>query len=178
MEHTEWNESFKSLPLHNPFSMALPHSTRGVLVLDTRRGTTGIIYASSILCVYSASVFCVWMWACCVCGGFSSSWDSAGPLHPSWASISLLDTHQWGEAESLGVSWAPRVLQALRRSRMTLNQGSGAWAAAGGPQEPWLYESPQVTPPAGRPPWARTLRSLRPDEALCASMRGTFMMKP
>lgn len=60
LELTEIHESIKSLPLHNPFSMALPHSSRGVLVLDTSHCTRGIIYAPSgpSICVsVLASVF-------------------------------------------------------------------------------------------------------------------------
>lgn len=142
--------------------MALPHSTRGVPGLDTRRGTTGMNYAPSICVCVCLLVFsvCVNVSLFCGCRGFLLFLGlfPACPHHTSWASISLLDTHGWGEGESLGVSQAPRVLKALRRGRMTFNQGSGALAAAGGPQEPWLCPSPQVTLSAGRPPWARTLR--------------------
>lgn len=130
----------------------------GVLVLDTR----GIIYAPSgpSICVsVLASVFSESMCVCGVCGGFSSF---LGHRRSSWTNISLLDTHQWGEGTSLEVNRAPRVLQALRRSRMTFNQGSGAWAAAGRPQGSWLYSNPppRSHPPAGSPPWARTLTRL------------------
>lgn len=154
LEHTKHYESFKSLPLHNPFSMALLHSTRGVLVLDTRGGTSRINYASSVCVCSSSLVFCVCVWMQVEVEDFPLS---AGPLHPSRASISLLDTHRSEEGVSLRLSWAPRVLQALRRSGMTFNQGSGSWAATGGPQEPWLQPSPQVRLSAACSPWGSLL---------------------
>ncbi len=48
--------------------MALPHSTGGVARLDTRRGTTGINYASSVFVCISLLVFsvCVNVSLCCV----------------------------------------------------------------------------------------------------------------
>lgn len=73
----------------------------------------------------------------------------AGFLHPSGATISLLDTHRRGEGETLGVSRAPRVLQALRRNRMTFNLGSEEQTAAKDLQEYGPRPSPQVIITAG-----------------------------
>lgn len=77
---------------------------------------------------------------------------------------------------SLGVSPTPRDLQALRGSRMTFNQGSGALTAAGGPVEPCLCPDPQSTPQLAAHLEGRFRESQRPDEALGAGMRCTFMM--
>lgn len=129
---------------------ATSHCTRGIIHAPSRPRISVCVCVCACLraCVCFSCFFCQQIWVCGVCGGFSSFWSS-------WTNISLLDTHQWGDGASPEVSWAPRVLQALRRRRMTFNQGSGAWAA-GSPQESWLYSNPQPQVP----PWARTLRQL------------------
>lgn len=98
LEHTECYESFKSLPLQNPLSMALPHSrVQGGwgwgLDWDTRLGTARINYASSVSVCRSLVVFSV-----CECGFVLYRCRGFSPLcrsSPSFMSQHKPVGHTW-----------------------------------------------------------------------------------
>lgn len=159
--------------------MGLPHFTSGGAMPGYQEWHRWDTLCTPCLCVFILVCYaCVHVSLCCVCWRifFSPGLLSAGPLGPSWAGISLLDTHR-------AVKGSHREWARLPGSYRPL-EGAG-WPLIRD-QEPGLqleaHRSPDYTrAPRSHSQLASHLRpihwgSLRLDEALSAGMRCTFMM--